>query len=87
MKRKPGFMLQKIGKDVFAVAVSTEAAGIGSMIKLNPTAATLFSLLENECTEAECVAALIEKYDVTEEVALHDTRAFLARLAEVGILA
>ena len=87
MKRKSGFILQTIGDDVFAVAVTPEAAGIGSMIKLNPTAATIFSLLEGDCTEADCVAALMERYDVTEEIATRDARAFLARLAEAGLLA
>ena len=87
MKRKPGFIMQTIGNEVYAVAVTPKAAGVGSMIKLNPTAATLFALLENDCTEEDCVAALVEKYDVSEEIAARDARAFLTRLSEVGLLA
>ena len=87
MKRKQGFVLQTVGGDTYAVAVTAEAAGVGSMIKLNPTATTLFSLLEKETDEATLTAALMQQYDVTEEVAARDVTAFLLRLKEADLLA
>ncbi len=86
MKRKPGFILETVGNDTYAVAVTKEAAGIGSMIRLNPTAATLFALLETDTDEGTLIAALAEKYDVTEEVAARDLAAFLAGLREADLL-
>ncbi len=86
MKRKPGFILETVGNDTYAVATTKEAAGIGSMIRLNPTAATLFTLLETETDEAALTSALAEKYDVTEEVAARDVAAFLVGLREADLL-
>jgi hypothetical protein len=87
MKRKDGFVLQTIGEDTFAVALTPASAAVGSMIKLNRTAALLFGLLENECTEEDCITALVERYGISREVAERDTRAFLAGLSEAGLLA
>ena len=86
MKRKPGFILETVGDDTYAVAVTKEAAGVGSMIRLNPTAATLFALLETETDEATLTAALAEQYDVTEEIAARDVAAFLHGLREANLL-
>ncbi len=86
MKRKPGFILETVGDDVYAVAVTKEAAGIGSMIRLNPTAATLFALLETDTDEEALIAALVAKYDVTAEVAARDVAAFLGGLREAKLL-
>ena len=86
MKRKPGFILETVGGDTYAVAVTKEAASLGSMIRLNPTAATLFSLLETETDEPALIAALIAKYDVSEEMAKRDVAAFLAGLREADLL-
>ena len=87
MKRKDGFILQTIGADTFAVAVTPAAATVGSMVKLNPTAAYLFELLEKEHTEAECVDAILARYDIDRAIAERDVRLFLTRLGEAGLLA
>ena len=87
MKRKAGFVLQAIGNETYAVAVTPESASVGSMIRLNPTGATIFALLEEEHTEEECVAALTAKYDITPEVAEADVARFLAALREANLLA
>ena len=42
MTRIPGFVLQAVEEDTFAVAVTPEASAVGTMIKLNSTAAFLF---------------------------------------------
>lgn len=86
MKRKQGFVLQTVGGDTYAVAVTAEAAGIGSMVKLNATAATLFSLLEDDVESEALVEALVEKYEVTREVAERDVAAFLQALGEAKLL-
>lgn len=87
MKRKDGFILQTVGADTFAVAVTPAAARLGSMIKLNPTAAYLFELLEQEHTEEECVAAILTRYGIPREVAERDVHLFLTKLSEAGLLA
>ena len=86
MKRFPGFILQAVEEETFAVAVTPEATAIGTMIKLNSTAAFLFDLLETEHTENECVAALSAHFSVTAETAKRDVHAFLEALKSAGLL-
>ena len=86
MKRFPGFILQAIDEDTFAVAVTPEAMAIGTMIKLNSTAAFLFDLLETEHTEKECATALSAQFSVDADTARRDVHAFLEALKAAGLL-
>ncbi len=86
MKRQSGYVLQTIGGDVYAVAVTPTAGELGSMVKLNPTGAFLFEFLKDEHNEEECIAAMLEKYDLGEEQARCEIPAFLAALKEAGLL-
>ncbi|MBO7293198.1 MAG: PqqD family protein, partial [Clostridia bacterium] len=83
----PGFILQKIGEETYAVAVTPASAEVGSMVRLNPTGAFLFALLEEEQTEESCLAALLERYEIDPEVARADLAAFLRGLREADLLA
>ena len=87
MKRRSGFVLQRIGEDTYAVAVTPESARVGSMVKLNATAALLFSLLEEEHTAEECALALTDAYDIDAETARRDVARFLTALREADLLA
>ncbi len=87
MRRKAGFVLQKIKDESYAVAVTTDAARVGSMIRLNPTGAFLFAYLEEERTEEDCVEALLLRYGIDREVAGRDVCRFLTGLREAGLLA
>ena len=86
MKRVQGFILQAVEEDTFAVAVTPEAMAIGTMIKLNSTAAFLFDLLETERTEGECVSALAEHFSVDPETARRDVHTFLKALKSARLL-
>ena len=87
MKRKPGFVIQEIGAETYAVAVTPSSAEVTSMIRLNSTGAFLFSLLEEEQTEESCLAALTERYEIDPEIAKADLAAFLRGLKEADLLA
>lgn len=86
MKRIPGFVLQVVEEDTFAVAVTPEATEKGSMIKLNSTAAFLFAFLEEEHSEDECIAALTAQFSVDADTAARDVRRFLEGLRAAGLL-
>lgn len=87
MKRIPGFVLQAVEEDTFAVAVTPEAAAIGTMIKMNATAAFLFEFLESDRTEQECTEALRAHFLVDEDVAARDVHAFLEAMKAAHLLA
>ena len=86
MKRIPGFVLQAVEEDTFAVAVTPEASAVGGMIKLNSTAAFLFEFLEGEHTEAECAEALGAHFSVDAGTAARDVHAFLEAMKAAGLL-
>lgn len=86
MKLKDGFLLHTVGSDTYAVATTPELAERASMIRLNGTAEFLWKLLAEERTEEDLVSALLSEYELTEDVARADVRAFCQRLAEAGFL-
>ena len=86
MKRIPGFVLQAVEEDTFAVAVTPEASAVGTMIKLNSTAAFLFDFLEVEHTEEDCTKALSANFSVEAATAARDVHAFLEAMKAAGLL-
>lgn len=54
---------------------------------LNPAAITIFSLLDGEHSPEEIARRVAEEFEVPEATALADIQAFVADLAEHGMLA
>ena len=87
MKIKSGFVIQQVGSSYLAVATGERASEFRALVRLNGTGAFLWNLLaESEKTEEELLAAVLDEYDVTEELALRDIRAFHKTLLDTGIL-
>jgi len=54
---------------------------------LNPVGSRVFALLDGEHTVAHIIATVTDEFDVDETRAAEDVRAFLADLADNGMLA
>ena len=67
------------------VAVGDAVKSFNGVINVNETGAFLWKLLENDTTEEKLVTALLEEYDVDEELAKKDVNAFINKLAEAGL--
>ncbi len=87
MKIKSGFILREVAGSYLVVAVGSRVKQFNGMINLNETGAFLWKLLEKGTTEEEAVAAMLGAYDVDEEIAKADVKAFIAKLTEAGVLA
>lgn len=86
MKLKDGFILRTVAGET----VVLPAAGVTDfdmMITLNDTGKFLWERLNVGAEEADLVKALLEEYDVTEEIAVKSVAAFVARLKELDFLA
>lgn len=59
----------------------------GSLLQLNEVGARVALLLDGEHSLADIARALVAEYDVTEEVALRDTVAFVEQMEKDGLLA
>lgn len=87
MKIKDGFILREVAGSYLVVAVGARVKDFNGMINLNETGAFLWKLLEKGATEEEAVAELLKEYDVDEETAKADVKAFVSKLTEAGLLA
>ncbi len=83
MKIKQGFVVRKVGADVFAVSARGDFNG---MVKLNETAAALWNFFQTEHSEEEGALFLCQSYAVSPEKAKADVNHFLKSLQESGIL-
>ncbi len=87
MKIKDGFILREVAGSYLVVAVGAAVKQFNGMINLNETGAFLWRILEKGATEEEAVAELLKEYDVDEETAKADVKAFVSKLTEAGLLA
>ena len=87
MKLRYQFVVQNVSGKPVAVAVGERTKTFNGMITLNGTAAFLWKALETEQTVESLVKGLLEEYDVEQEKAEADVKAFLAQLQKAGLLA
>ena len=84
MKLKDGFITHEMdGKQLLVGTGRTRFAG---MVKSNQTAAFLVDLLKTEISREQLLAAMLEKYDVAEDVASRDLDKVLETLRSIGAL-
>ena len=86
MKVKKGFIVRQIAGQNVAVPVGATSKDFHGMIKLNETGLLIWKCLENDITEDAIALAILEKYDVSEELAKEDVHAFVEVLRNAGIL-
>ena len=86
MRIKEGFVRRSIGGSEVVVAVGKASVGFNAMINLNSTGALIWSQLEKGASEDEIVSAMLEKYDITRDVAVRDVRAFLDKARDAGVI-
>ena len=86
MKIKENFMLRKVADCYVVVPIGPAVADFNGMINLNEAGAFLWQLLESETTEEGVVAAMLEHYEVSEDIARNDVKKFVLQLTEAGLL-
>ncbi len=86
MKLKEGFVLRNVADTYIVVAVGAKAKEHNVMITLNETGALLWNKLSEGCDEDGLVAAILEVYDIDEDTAKADAKAFIAKVNSEGLL-
>jgi hypothetical protein len=87
MKLKSGFILKEIAGECVVVPVNSDL-NLDGMLTLNSTAKTLWQALESGVDGMdELVRDLTDEYDVDEDLARAAAEKFVARLAELDLLA
>ena len=86
MKIKQGFVLRKVMDNYVIIAIGDMGKNFRGMIKLNATAADVWSYLESGYSEEQICDAMLEKYDVERDRLVADVKAILSRFAEQGFV-
>ena len=86
MKIKEGFMLRNVAGNYVVVAVGEASKNFSGVITLNGSGAFLWEQLTKDVTEEQLLQALLNEYEVSEEVAKKDVQMFVSKLKEAKII-
>lgn len=86
MKLKEGIVVEKINDEYVAVATGEAAMAFNGLIRGNKTMNFILSKLSEDISEDALVAAMLEKYDVSEEIARRDVKTLVNKLFSAGLL-
>ena len=86
MKIKQGFILREVAGNYIVVAVGSAVKEFNGVINLNETGAYLWKKLQDGTDEEGLVKALLEEYEVEEDLARKDVKAFVEKLQGAKLL-
>ncbi len=87
MKVGKDIILRKVGKTYIAVPVGEACRRFKGVIKLNESAKFIWESISANLTEEETIAAMVERYEITEERAATAYKKTLIKLEEIDVLA
>ncbi len=80
------FVEKSIGDEMVLVPLSNNVADMNKVYTLNEVGAFLYNNIDGHKNIKELTSELIEKYDVTDEVALKDINSFINDMVNKGVL-
>lgn len=86
MKVREGFIKKKMGTQAVVIAIGSASKIFNGMVKLNETGELMWDKLVEGTTREELIAAILEVYEVEEEVAQKDVDRFIEILKKPGII-
>ena len=86
MKIKEGFVLRRVLDEAIVIATGEMSKSFHGMIKLNDSGADIWEWVAEGLDEASVAKKLAEKYELSEEKALADTKAMVSQMADAGLI-
>ena len=86
MKIKPGYIIREVAGYSVVVPVGDAAIDFNGMINLNESGAVLWRALSEGADEEKLVQALLDDYDITEDVAKNDVSEFIKKMREANLI-
>lgn len=86
MKVKEDFLLREVAGCYVVVPVGKATVDFNGMMNLNETGAFLWEKLENDTTKEELLKAMLDEYEVTEDIAKKDIDNFITKLKDGNLL-
>lgn len=86
MKIQKEFELREIAGEYIIVPIGPTTLNFNGLITVNEVGMMLWKMLQDECTEEELVAKVLEEYEVDEITAKNDVKEFLEQLRNENII-
>lgn len=86
MKIKDGFVLRRVLDEAIVIASGEMSKTFNGMVKLNDSAADIWTWISEGLTENEVSQKLAEKYELTAEKAALDTKDMISQMLKAGLL-
>ncbi|MBR5543534.1 MAG: PqqD family protein [Oscillospiraceae bacterium] len=84
MKIKEGFVLRRVLDEAIVIASGEASKNFHGMIKLNDSAADIWTWISEGLDESEIAKKLSEKYELSEEKAKEDTESMIKQMSDAG---
>lgn len=85
MKIKEDFILRNVAGNNVVVPIGQNSVDFNGMISLNDTGAFLFEQMLNEISREDLIKAVVEEYEIDEELAVKDVDNFIAKVEGEGL--
>ena len=86
MKIKEGYVIRKVMGNHVVIATGEASKKFHGMVKLNDTAAEIWGYVSENKSLDEIVSCMLEKYEVDEETAKKDVKAFIEKLSVANLI-
>ena len=86
MRKNPHFEIVQIDNDPMAIPIEAEAVTYHGIVALNETSAFLLQNMENDISEDELLALLLQTYDVDADTAKTELAEILNTFRELGLV-
>lgn len=86
MKIKDGFILREIAGNFIVIAIGNAVKDFNGVITLNETGAFLWKQLEKGATKEQLLEALLNEYEVDNQVAEQHIDKFIDKLTNAQLL-
>lgn len=86
MKAKADFVVRNVVGEYILMPTNDNINKFDGTVVLNEVSAFIWNQLQQETTQEAVLAAVLEEFDVTREVAAKDLQALLGSFEEMGLL-
>ncbi len=86
MKANKDFVMREIAGEHILVPTGKASEKLYGLVTLEGSGLFLWNLLQEECTEAQLLQAMLDEYEVEPDVAAADLEKFLTTLRESGLI-
>lgn len=86
MKIKGEFVMREVAGEILLIPVGQAALNMNAMITLDPVAALIWEAIGEGDDRASILNRILDRFDVTEEVASKDLDEFLEQMRQLDLL-